>query len=227
MAAKPLIVAALGARGTGKSAWACQLPEYTKVSRLAVWDLMREPAHKALPGTESLGEFVRQLKAPSFRIAFYPSRDDAVRAGQFDLWCRAMLAAGKLTALVEELAFVTSPYKSPAGWKEMCLLGRHAPHRLTIIGTSQRPAQVDKDFLGNADVIHCGRLVAKGDSQAAAEVLGVDRRELMQLADLAWIERRQGDTEPRRGTLSFAGKAKPKAVPIGRHPKGANLPPDS
>ena len=109
----------------------------------------------------------------------------------------------------------------------MCLLGRHRPHLLTIIGTSQRPAQVDKDFLGNADVIHCGRLVAKGDSQAAAEVLGVDRRELMQMADLHWIERRQGDTEPRRGVLSFAAKAKAKPAPIGRHPKGENLPPET
>lgn len=223
MPAKALIVAALGARGTGKSAWACQLPEYAKASRLAVWDFMREPAHAALDGTEDLGEFVRWLKARTFRVRFMPSQDDETRARQFEVWCAAMLAAGRLTAHVEELAFVTTAYKAPPNWRRMCLLGRHAQHRVTIIGTSQRPGQIDKEFLGNADVIHCGRLIAKGDAQAAAEALGVHRKELMQLADLHWIERRQGDTEPRRGVLSFEGRAPRAARPVGTKPKGPNL----
>lgn len=223
MPSKPLIIAALGARGTGKSAWACRLPEYAKASRLAVWDFMQEPAHAHLQGTDKLGDFVRAMKARTFRLAFYPSRDDELRARQFDAWCAAMLAAGRVTAHVEELAFVTKALKAPPQWREMCLVGRHDRHRITIIGTSQRPAQVDKEFLGNADVIHCGRLVAKGDAQAAAEVLGVHRTEIMQLPDLHWIERRQGDTEPRRGVLSFATKAPRAAKPQGAQPKAKDL----
>ena len=42
MTTKPLIVAALGSRGTGKSAWVRQYLQKLKPARLAVWDLMQE-----------------------------------------------------------------------------------------------------------------------------------------------------------------------------------------
>ena len=206
---KPEIVAVFGARGTGKTAWAVRHPAYTKARRLAVWDLMREAAHAHLEHFDQLGAFIRALRAKSFRIAFRPSADPARRAAQFDAWCEALLLAGNLTAHVEELAFVTSAHKAPPQWRRMILLGRHEQHRLTIIGTSQRPAQVDKEFVGNADTLHCGRLVAAGDAKAAASVLGVRADELQQLADLAYIERRQGDVAPVRGVLAFGQAAAP------------------
>ena len=145
---KPLILAALGARGTGKSAWTKQTLAKLHPSRLAVWDLMQE---YQLESTGHLGQFIRSLKARTFALAFHPSRDDKVRARQFDVWCYAMLAAGRLQCVVEEMAFVTQPMKAPPGWREMVLLGRHEQHRLSIIGTSQRPASIDKDFLSNCE----------------------------------------------------------------------------
>lgn len=215
---KPVIIAAMGARGTGKTAWATQQPEYRQAPRLVVWDLMREPAHAALPHTESLQQFIGQLDAPRFRVAFSPSPDDDKREAQFELFCRACLLAGHLTAHVEELAFVTKPHKAPPAWRRMILLGRHEPHVLTIIGTSQRPAQVDKEFLGNADVLHVGRLIG-ADAEGPARILGVKPQELENLPDLAWLERRQGDMSARRGELSFGAPRKPS----GRPPKAGNL----
>jgi hypothetical protein len=218
--AKPLIYAALGARGTGKSAWCKQVLERIKPKRLAVWDTMQE--HQLGVTTGNLGEAIRAMKSPAFTIAFRPSRDDEARIVQFDLWCHALLAAGRTFCHVEELAFVTSPHKAPPAWREMVLLGRHQQHQLSIMGTSQRPAQIDKDFLGNCDLIHCGRLVAKGDAQKAGEVLGVRFDELMKLPDLAYIERAMRDVIPTRGTLSFGAKpAKRQAK--GSKPQGANL----
>lgn len=209
---KPLILAALGARGTGKSAWTKQQLERMRPKRLAVWDLMQEYAD--LQAFTDLGAFIRALRAPAFRVAFRPSRDDAERERQFELWCRAMLQAGRLVAVVEELAFVTKPNRAPAAWREMTLLGRHEQHRLSIIGTSQRPASIDKDFLANCDLVHCGRLAYRPDADKAGMVLGVPADELLRLADLAWIERRAGATDATRGALSF-GPAKPAA----RRPK--------
>ena len=208
----------MGARGTGKTAWATRQPEYVGARRLVVWDLMREAAHASLPATESLAEFIGQLKAKTFRVAFRPSPDDAKREAQFEVWCRACLLAGHLTAHVEELAFVTKPHKAPPAWRRMILLGRHEPHVLTIIGTSQRPAQVDKEFLGNADVLHVGRLIG-ADAEGPARILGVKPQELENLPDLAWLERRQGDLQARRGELSFG----PVRKPLGRPPKAQKL----
>lgn len=218
MAAKPLIIGALGARGTGKSAWCKQQLRRLKPARLAVWDLMRE--YEDLQAFDQLGDFVRALKARRFAVAFRPSRDDATREAQFDVWCRAMLAAGRLVAMVEELAFVTKPHKAPAAWREMTLLGRHADHQLTIIGTSQRPASIDKDFLANADLVHCGRLAYEPDAAKAAMVLGVKADELMRLPDLHYIERAAGAVDPTRGVLSFgAGKGGQRRA-SGEAPKG-------
>ena len=217
MADKPSIFASMGARGTGKSAWVKQQIERKKPKRLAVWDLMKE--YKSIHSTENLGEFVRGLKAKTFAMAFFPSRDETAREAQFDLWCKAMLAAGNLVAVVEELAFVTKPNKAPPAWREMTLLGRHEEHRLTIYGTSQRPASIDKDFLANADLVHCGRLAYEPDANKAAMVLGVPAAELLRLPDLDYIERRAGDVEATRGKLFF-GAGKPT---LGKPPKGRNL----
>lgn len=200
MTSKPFIFAALGARGTGKSAWVKQQLARLKPARLAVWDLMQEHDAEA---TDDLAAFVRALRARRFRLAFHPSRDDRQREREFELWCRAMLAAGDVLCVVEELAFVTTPSRAPAAWREMTLLGRHERHRLSIIGTSQRPASIDKDFLANADVVHCGRLAYKPDAIKAGEVLGVPAEELLTLPDLHWRERRAGDTAARAGVLTF------------------------
>lgn len=215
MPAKPLILAALGARGTGKSAWVKQTLARLKPSRLAVWDLMQE---YDLEATESLGDFIRSLKARTFKLAFRPSRDDDARARQFDIWCKAMLHAGRVCCVVEELAFVTKPMKAPPGWREMILLGRHPQHSLSIIGTSQRPASIDKDFLSNCDLVHSGRLAYKPDAVKAAEVLGVGFDDLLRLPDLHYIERRAGDTDAKKGVLSFGGARAPSS----KKPKAGN-----
>jgi len=220
---KPLILAALGARGTGKSAWVKQTLDRQAPKRLAVWDLMQE--YSDLTVYADLGEAVRAMKAKTFRIAFHPSRDDRKRELQFDLWCRAVLAAGRLTAVVEELAFVTKPMKAPSGWREMVLLGRHEQHQLSIIGTSQRPASIDKDFLSNCDVVHCGRLAYRPDADKAAMVLDVPTEDILRLPDLAYFERAAGAAAAVRGELSFGAKPKRNRAPLGSKPKGEKLPP--
>ena len=75
------------------------------------------------------------------------------------------------------------------------------------MGTSQRPAQVDKEFLGNADVLHAGRLIG-ADADGVARIMGAKPTELENLPDLHWLERRQGATSVTRGVLSFAPVAK-------------------
>lgn len=228
-AGKPLIIGALGGRGTGKSAWVKRQIKAAKPPRLAAWDLMQENGDLGTP-TQDLGAAIRAMKRPRFRVVFWPSRDDKTRAAQFDLWCRAVLAAGDVLAYVEELAFVTTASRAPAGWREMCLLGRHDMHRVSIIATSQRPSQIDKEFMGNLDVLHCGRLRHRADAETAADLLGVPAHEVQNLPDLHWIETRPGQAEPARGVLKFASSgnspgARP-APPKGRSPKAQNLRPD-
>ena len=50
------------------------------------------------------------------------------------------------------------------------MTGRHKG--LKVIGASQRPASIDKDFLGNCMAIHIGRLAYAEDVRAVAKGIG-------------------------------------------------------
>lgn len=206
---KPLVVAVLGSRGAGKTTWLQRQAGFTGAKRLLVWDYMREyAAHGQV--VESLGQAIGAMKGRAWRIVYQPTVER--REQEFDLLCKAARLAGNCTLVAEELAFVTRPNQAPAAWRELCLLGRHA--NVSIYGTSQRPASMDKDFLAMADLIHCGRLSYEPDAKAVAPFLGADWRSLATLADLAYIERRAGEAAPTQGVLKIFSS-------VARHEKPA------
>lgn len=208
MATKPLVIAALGGRGSGKSAWVKQRQDVATAKRLIVWDYMHEYGATGR-AVGNLGECIKAMSEPSWRLAYQVNH--ATQEPAFDLLCKAVIAAKKCTLIVEELAFVTKPGKAPPPWRELCLIGRHATHaQATLIGISQRPASIDKDFLACCDVIHCGRLLYEPDAKAVAPFIGCDWRELCQLPDLHYIERTAGG-QTVRGVLTFDKKTTKKA----------------
>jgi len=214
-------IAILGARGSGKSTWFRQLLEERRPPRLGLWDTKRE---HGIAGTADLGEYIRGLQGRTWQLAFYPTMtDDKRRAREFDLWCLAMYRAKHCFAGVEELAFVTRPSRSPQGWRTLSLLGRDVNPEggdVTVAATSQRPASIDKDFIGNCTLIHTGRLPYADDADAVARTLGVPAAQLMQIPQMHWIERGQADTKARAGVVSIAGR-KSRAPPA-RRARGAS-----
>jgi hypothetical protein len=126
-----------------------------------------------------------------------------LRERQFDWFCRAAYDLGRCTILVEELAFVTRPSYAPPAWSMMTCTGRH--EGLAIIGTSQRPAQIDKNFLGNATLVHCGRLNYQEDAQVMAKVLWAPLTDILALADLEFIERDVRTQKNTRGRVELPG----------------------
>lgn len=173
---KAAIMAVLGASGSGKSTFIKREIRKPAVKRrLLIWDPMREYGAHGRTVTTA-GELVEAIGAEKFAIVFQPSGDPKLRVRQFDLVCRAALAAGRLTLVVEELRFVTTPSRAPLGWAQVCLTGRHAG--LTVYGASQRPASIDKDFLGNCTRIRTGRLAYPADEKAVAAAARVDVSEI-------------------------------------------------
>ena len=194
------ILAVLGAPGSGKSSWLKKTVK--KPPRFMVFDTMNEWGHIG-KSTSSIAELVRIVAAAKkgkFAVAFVPSSDEKIRAAQFTVFCKTASAAGNLTALIEELRFVTKPSWAPMAWAKMNLLGRH--RGLKIIGTSQRPASVDKDFLYNATFIHTGRLLAK-DLKAVAEAMQIDESELVGLQPLQYVEKNMQTGQINTGTVTF------------------------
>lgn len=74
---------------------------------------------------------------------------------------------------------------------------------MRIIGTSQRPAHIDKDFLGNATTIRTGMLGYPQDIKAVADAMRIKPVDIELLKPLEFIEVNRQTWERRKGLLQF------------------------
>jgi hypothetical protein len=168
------IIAVIGASGTGKSSY-IKGDLLKRYKRLLIWSpLEKTDNYAAFCGgtvTTKITDLVAEVKAKTKAIVFVPSGNDAAVKKQFDLFCRVVWELEGCTVLVEELSRVTMPSWAPPAWKNLSTAGRH--QGLRIIGTSQRPAQIDKDFLGNCTEVRCYRVNYDADAKVMADTLGM------------------------------------------------------
>lgn len=219
MKGKALTWAAFGARGTGKTAWVKQLIAQQRPARLMVWDFKHDPSLEGM-GTpyRALPEFIGACREKRFSARYLVDHGRDIHA-QFDLFCKAAWVAGDVLVFVDELPEVTKANKAPQAWRQLVNVGREYQHggkvkKVAIIGAGQRPAECDKSFIANADVVHVGRLGNASDAQGMARSWGLQQREFMDLPDLHWREKRADSPEIARGVLSFSNaRAGPKTKP--------------
>ena len=196
----------IGAAGTGKTPWTQAQVRKAKPKRLLVWDPMSQWASfgTVFTSRQSLLQYVLRengVAARPFAAVFQPGDMMSVYPAWFDWFCTLAYRLTRLTLVVEELAHVTTPQKAPDGWKACTTLSGH--RHLRVYGTSQFPAAIDKAFLSNATLIHCGRVFEKNANDTMRDLLGVSRDELAALQDGTWYER-----DMRRGTPAVLGHYK-------------------
>jgi hypothetical protein len=209
---KPELRAYVGATGSGKGVSVREWLRAAKASRLLIWDPLGEYADFVKTRTAKLGDVARAAQAKTFAIAFYPGPDVRTYADKFAMFCRIAFAAGNLVLMVEELADVTSPSFAPMAWKQCTKKGRHAG--LRIVAATQRPADIDKHFLGGCTYIRCFTLRFPEDRKAMAGAMSVpvaDLAELMTVEEggstvLNWIERDFRTGKTTRGTKRMGQK---------------------
>lgn len=174
---------------------------------MLVWDSVGEWSR------EGLVEPIRTLQELGARLrvdAAKPGRSTLgyvgpVNAATFEAFCRmawAWLRAAPEGALViEELADVTAPGKAPAAWGEIVRKHRHAGGR--VYALTQRPSESDKTIVGNAAVLHVGRMNMQRDRAYAAACLDVPMADITALGDLEFIEKDMRSRAISRGRVSF------------------------
>lgn len=181
------IGAIFGASGSGKSS--LQKLELLDVRppRIAIWDPKREYSAFAKMVSDMDLLMKGALAGGPFALLWQPlgGRDKMRR--QFDAFCRIVNKAGNCWVVADEIADVTEPGWAPEGWEILTRQGRHAG--ITIRGLSQRPSDIDKSFYGNATHIAVFRMNAESDVDRMAKLLGVEKRVVIGLKQLDWIER--------------------------------------
>lgn len=180
--------AVIAASEQGKGLWIKSKLRGHRPQRLLIWDRVGEYGGFALR-VASLAELSGQLRrSERFKLRYVPrGTNDAQIGREFDAFCKVAFLAAGAWVLVEELSDVTKPSFAPASWRRLNSQGRH--HQgLTIIGTSQSPAMIDKTFLANATLLHVGFLGTHAHRKAVAVELDCRPEEIRSLARGEWIE---------------------------------------
>jgi hypothetical protein len=204
------IVAVMGASESGKSAWIKQQLRKGNPPRLLIWDPQDE--------WEAFGRVIRDMReliaavragteANAFKLVYQPGNAFGTYGKKFDVFCELAYAVGDCCVVVDELGDVTEPSRAPDGWSVLSRKGRH--RGLTLFGAAQRPANIDKDFIGNCSMIHCSRLSYETDQKVMANALGVRLDEIKSLVadpqtgDFDFLERNMKTGAVRRAKLTF------------------------
>ena len=215
------IIAAIGASGTGKGLFVTERARaYLGRGRRAfpIWspleatDRYGEKFGAAV--VRSVPELVAKLKARQ-AVVFVPDLTGRriVVAGrtrklidvQFELFCRAVWYTPGAVALIEELSRVTSPSYAPPAWQNLTTAGRH--QGLTIMATAQRPAQIDKDFLGNCTEVRAYRVSYVEDARALASVMRERPEVFLELPDRHYRHRWIRELRTVEGVQALPGQA--------------------
>lgn len=190
------IHAVMGSSGGGKTTHARGRIMKRKRRRTMIWSPKEAKDNYAawFPGSvvcTTTAEVLAIVKAAGkrgeFHIVFQPSLDRKRDEAQFDVFCRIAFAAENLLFLVDELHTVTRPGWAGDGWSKLVMMGR--ANGVEIWGLSQRPASMDKNFLGNCTTVHTRRLSYPEDAKTVARSLGVHPSDVTALFGYQWIER--------------------------------------
>lgn len=210
---KPELRGYIGATGSGKGVSIREWLKAQRAPRMLVWDPLGEYADFCKVTTSNLGQVAKLAAGKSFTIAYRPGPDVRTYEEKFAMFCRIAFAAGNLVMMVEELADVTSPSHAPMAWRQCTKKGRHAGLRIVV--ATQRPADIDKHFLGGATYLRCFTLRFPNDRKAMAGAMSVpvgDIEGLMTVEEggatiLNWIERDFRTGKTTRGSKKMGGRS--------------------
>lgn len=188
--------ALLGVTGCGKSTELKKRLKEKKRTRTLIWSPKEKHDKYAdfYPGSiicRSTADVHSALTAAGakkpFHIVFIPTLNQKADMALFGMTCKLIMQVGNCTLVVEELHSVTTPNNAPDGWRKLNFMGRG--DGINVFGLSQRPASVDKAFMGSLSSIWVGRLPHPPDQKAVAEIMGINRQEVADLIGFQSIKK--------------------------------------
>jgi hypothetical protein len=188
------IIGVIGASMQGKGLYIKQEilgKDFKRHNPIIIWSPYEHRDHYAelIKGKRvtSFVEFGAVLRAGYKRVVFVPANDEETQNRQFEKFCGIVWHIKDALLIVEELSLVTKPGWAPLAWKKISTGGRG--ELAAIVGTSQRPQGMDKDFLGNCTEIRCYRVNSQGAVKAMADAMFVHKTEIAGLEQFHYIHR--------------------------------------
>lgn len=181
------VISIFGQRGSGKTTKAKELLASPKRKRVIIYDIKAEYPFQKIRGLHNLAKFLKTNFRKDFKISYVPeAREKSEQIRELSKICYALVDAqrqeveikkGKnLTILVEEMSMCAPNQKYQAGHGGFEYAVNVARDwGIEIIGVSQRPAQVNTDYRGNASLCYYFGLADELDIGAVASKLGKEK----------------------------------------------------
>lgn len=206
----------IGATGSGKSYQIKRAVQQEAPARLIVWDPKGEywrDGERLVPRAASLAALAKAACGPAWKLSYHPPLDrldDDALVRQFQMVCDIVSTAGKCMFIAEELSLTTKAGHSPRAWRNLIVM--HARDRgVTVIGTTQRPALVDKTFFSNATTLAVSALNYPDDRKVMASAMDVPLQDVQALNLKQWLTRDRHAGEVRSETLNPGARKQKKS----------------
>lgn len=177
---KPHIEAYVGTTGSGKGVSIKEKLDELGHLPLLIWDPRDEYQDYAPVNMDGFTRAAQQIRAGKCPKVRFVHDGKSPIAEAFATVCAVVFWAGNCVFLAEELSDVTTASLAPPEWKRIITQGRH--QGLVVIGAAQRPALIDKTFLGNTTYIRCFSLRYDDDRKAMAKAMDVPKDRIDALA---------------------------------------------
>ena len=188
-------VAFIGRKGSRKTT---RILEFIKPhTRLVVFDIKGEYPTKTKVFNPR--DLAKAMRSKSFSISYVPRGRLNIPRGKNDWthsnrrvehleFCSQVVKSfGRCLFVNEEMAMTTTPNYAPPTWIDLVLTGKDIG--VLLVGVSQMPQMIDKNFLSNAGVIYCGALGGENEVKYMRGKMGKDvANSLMQMKEHYFIK---------------------------------------
>lgn len=176
----------IGKSGCGKSTLCQKLHESGFWRRVVVFDRMGEydadDFSDVVSGFDHFADVIRRRHGDAdFRILFRFKLESDSKDTEFNEALRVLFYLSNVLVVVEETWNFSTKNYLPKWYKEILLTGRHK--NVSLISTSQRPAEVHKTVFSQSAHVFCGLMFETNDIKYLASIFG--RENADRLRDLA------------------------------------------
>lgn len=178
----------MGMRGCGKS-FLCKTLQKIWPRRVILdpmheyTDLNGKPIFPGAIVVRSFEEFGRELikleKSKNFVLIFQFDENNRNAEQEFEEICRLIYYFGNIQFVIEEVQLYSTTHLIPHWLKNLLMTGRH--QGISLLFTSQRPGQINKNIFSQCEHIFCGQIIEGNDLRYISNFLNQNAKKLTNL----------------------------------------------